>query len=176
MHGSRVITSHRLIDDVLQRYSDVLGPHEQMYRNHVLRCVNYQRLLLRAGPPETAALAWAIHDLGIWTAGTVDYLAPSADLAEQLAADYGIDDIETVRTLVLDHHRLRRSTDELNETFRIADRIDVSGGLVRSGVGIRDVRDIVAELPYRGFHAFLLRNIGSHAVRNPRHPLPMMKW
>ncbi|MBO0881133.1 MAG: hypothetical protein J2P17_12450 [Mycobacterium sp.] len=171
-----IVTEHPVIDGVLQRYSDALGPEQQLYRNHVYRCFNYQRLLLGAQPPDTAALAWAIHDLGIWTAGTIDYLQPSADLAEQLGSEFGIEDIETVRTMVLGHHRLRRLIDPLIETFRLADRVDVSGGLLRDGVGRRDLRVITTALPYRGFHPYLGWQIGRHAVRHPLRPLPMVRW
>ncbi|MQY20889.1 hypothetical protein [Nocardia macrotermitis] len=168
--------SHPVIDLVLQRYSNALGPHERMYRNHVFRCYNYQHLLLRTEVPDTAALAWVVHDLGIWTAGTMDYLHPSADLADRLCSEFGIGDIDTVRTLVLDHHRIRPVADRLNETFRVADRIDLTRGWLRNDLERHQVLHIRAELPHLGFHGFLARRIPLHALRNPSHPFPMLRW
>ncbi len=34
-------------------------------------------------------MAWAVHDLGIWTANTFDYLEKSADLAWPFAGNRG---------------------------------------------------------------------------------------
>ncbi|MFE3023666.1 hypothetical protein [Nocardia tengchongensis] len=172
----QVQTAHPIVDAVLDRYRGELGESLDPYRNHVLRGLNYQRLLLRDAVPDAAALAWAVHDLGVWTAGTWDYLAPSADLVTTHAAEFGIDDIEGTRRLVLDHHRLRRIDDRLGETFRIADRIDASRGLLRSPLGRADVESVVAQLPYVGFHAYLARRVASYALTHPLRPLPMVRW
>jgi hypothetical protein len=73
-----VVTAHPIVDAVLDRHRDALGDDLPTYRNHVYRCINYHQLLLGASIPDFAALAWAAHDLGIWTARTFDYLTPSA--------------------------------------------------------------------------------------------------
>lgn len=168
--------SHPVIDDVLARHRDALGADERAYRHHVYRCASYQRALLGGELPDTAALAWAVHDLGIWTAGTFDYLAPSAALGETHAAELGLPDTALVRTLVLDHHGLRTRTDPLVETFRVADRVDVSRGLLRGGLDARFVRQVVERFPYAGFHQFLVKSGLRHAVRHPLRPLPMLRW
>jgi hypothetical protein len=49
--------------------------YQQTYRNHVYRGLTYHQLL-GAALPDAATLAWAVHDLGIWTAGSFDYLTP----------------------------------------------------------------------------------------------------
>lgn len=95
-----------------------------------------------------------MHDLGIWTANTFDYLEKSADLALPFAGEFGITDIAGVRRMVTEHHRLRSAGDELAETFRVADRIDVSRGLIAGGISRSSIKAVVAELPYVGFHAF----------------------
>ncbi|WP_019925826.1 hypothetical protein [Nocardia sp. BMG111209] len=172
----QVRTSHPIVDAVLDRYRREIGESLPTYRNHVLRSLNYQQLLLGEPVPDAAALAWAVHDLGIWTAGTWDYLEPSADLVEQHAADFGVDDIEGARRMVLDHHRLRANNDRLSETFRVADRIDASRGLLRRPATRADVEAVVAQLPYRGFHAFLVRRATLYALTHPTHPLPMVRW
>lgn len=58
-----------LIDEVLDRYRQPLGPHYPRYRGHVYRMYHYTRYLIseRGGDPAqddtTIALAAAFHDL-----------------------------------------------------------------------------------------------------------------
>ncbi len=146
------------------------------YRNHVYRCINYHQLLLGEPVPDVAALAWVDHDLGIWTAGTFDYLAPSADLAAAHADEFGITDIDRLHRLITEHHRLRPSDDGMTETFRKADLVDVSRGLLRGRISRSEVRAVVAQLPYRGFHAFLANGLTRYAAAHPLRPLPMLRW
>ena len=146
------------------------------YRNHVYRCINYHQLLLGESLPDFALLAWVAHDLGIWTAGTFDYLAPSADLASGHADEFGITETERLQRLITEHHRLRPSDDRMTETFRKADLVDVSRGLLRGGIRRSTVKAVVAQRPYRGFHAFLAKGLTSYAARHPLRPLPMMRW
>ncbi|WP_433561890.1 hypothetical protein ACQP1O_30690 [Nocardia sp. CA-151230] len=168
--------SHPIVDGVLDRHRREIGDALPVYRNHVLRCLNYQQLLLGEAVPDVAALAWAVHDLGIWTAGSWDYLDASADLVAGHAAEFGIDDVETARRMVLEHHRLRSVDDRLTETFRIADRIDLTHGLLRRPVTQAEVRAVVAHLPYAGFHAFLARQAARYALTHPTRPMPMVRW
>nr|WP_276044379.1 hypothetical protein [Mycobacterium cookii] len=146
------------------------------YRNHVYRGITYQQLLLGFPIPDVAALAWAVHDLGIWTAHTFDYLGPSADLGAQYAAQFGVADVEQLRALVCEHHRLRPVDDRLVETFRQADLVDVSHGLLRRGIKRSAVRCAVKDLPYNGFHTFLAKGLTGYAVRHPLRPAPMLRW
>ncbi len=171
-----VVTSHPIVDAVLDRHRDALGDDLSAYRNHVYRCITYHHLLLGFSIPDVAALAWAVHDLGIWTAGTFDYLTPSADLGAQHAGEFGVTDIGQLRALVTEHHRLRRVDDRLTETFRQADLVDVSHGLLHNRIGRSAVRAAVAQLPYCGFHAFLAKGLTGYAARHPLRPLPMMRW
>jgi hypothetical protein len=172
----QVVTSHPIVDVVLDRYRDALGDHMPTYRNHIYRCITYHQLLLGASIPDFAALAWAAHDLGIWTARTFDYLTPSADLAAEHAGEFGITEIDRLQMLITEHHRLRRSDDRMTETFRKADLVDVSHGLLRNQIGRSAVQAVVAELPYRGFHAFLAKGLAGYAARHPLRPLPMLRW
>jgi hypothetical protein len=172
----KVVTAHPIIDSVLDQHLAALGDDLGAYRNHVYRGLNYQQLLLGAPPPDTAALAWAVHDLGIWTANTFDYLSPSADLAAMHATEFGITDVDEVRSMVTEHHKLRRTGDRMNDAFRAADLVDVSRGLLAGGIGRARVKAIVDELPYLGFHAFLARGLTRHAVSHPTRPLPMLRW
>jgi hypothetical protein len=171
-----VVTEHLIVETLLNRYRPELGGDLPAYRNHVYRGLNYHQRLLGGPVPDFAVLAWAAHDLGIWTAGTFDYLTPSADLAAAHAEEFGIGNVDDVRTLIVEHHRLRPSHDRMSETFRIADRIDVSRGLLRDGIGRPAIRSVVAELPYCGFHAFLARGLSRYAAGHPLRPFPMLRW
>jgi hypothetical protein len=171
-----VVTAHPIVDAVLDRHRDALGDDLSAYRNHVYRCITYHQLLLGFSIPDVAALAWATHDLGIWTAGSFDYLTPSAGLAAAYADEFGIADIDQLRALITEHHRLRPVDDHVTETFRKADLVDVSHGLLHNRIGRSAVRAAVAQLPYSGFHVFLAKGLTGYAVRHPLRPLPMMRW
>lgn len=174
-----VTTDHEIVDTVLARHATDLGASAATYRNHVLRSLNYQSLLLGRSDGEVsadAALAWAVHDLGIWTAGTFDYLDPSAALAGEYAGGFGIADPARAMQMVTEHHKLRRHGDAETEAFRKADLMDVSHGLIRFGVPRAEVKAVVRALPYRGFHRFLAKGLSGYAVRHPAKPAPMMRW
>lgn len=171
-----VVTTHPVVDAVIDRHDAELGSDRKTYRHHVLRCVNYHALLTGQPVEDDVALAWAVHDLGIWTADTFDYLDPSADLADGMAADFGIESTARARRLVLDHHKLRSLADPEAEAFRQADLVDVSHGLLRAGIPRSEVRAVVDALPYLGFHGFLARGMTRHAAKHPSRPLPMVRW
>ncbi|MET9487308.1 hypothetical protein [Nocardia sp. NPDC006630] len=175
---SPIITSHPIVDAVLDRYRPQLGDEYDAYRNHVLRGFNYQlRLLGGDSLPDSAALAWAIHDLGVWTAKTMDYLEPSAALADEFIDKFAIPDPDLVHRMVMDHHRIRPvQEDRLVETFRIADLVDASRGLLRNQIPRTTVHSVVAELPYEHFHRIVLTGIIRHTARHPLHPAPMLRW
>jgi hypothetical protein len=165
-----------LVDRVLDRYQTQLGPDAGVYRGHVLRGFHYQKLLLGKTPPDAATLAWAVHDLGIWTAGTFDYLDPSVHLVSELAEDFGVRDADTARAMIAHHHKLRRADGRLVETFRQADLIDVSRGVLRAGLTREQIHEIVAAFPYLGFHRWLSGGLIRYGLHHPIKPLPMMRW
>ena len=71
------------LDRVLETHAVELGGDFTAYRNHAYRVVNFCCALAPCADTslEKVALAAAFHDLGIWTAHTFDYLAPSIRLA-----------------------------------------------------------------------------------------------
>lgn len=175
-HDVKVVTNHPVVETLLHRYHRELGDHILTYRNHVYRCTTYHELLLGAPVPDFAVLAWAAHDLGIWTADTFDYLEPSADLAAAHSEEFGIKNVDQLRKLINHHHRLRQSHDHMTETFRRADLIDVSRGLLSGSIGHSTIQSIVTELPYCGFHVFLAKGLIRYAVQHPLRPFPMLRW
>ncbi|MDN5744681.1 MAG: hypothetical protein L0H31_06110 [Nocardioidaceae bacterium] len=171
-----VITNHEIVDAVLACHATDLGASATTYRHHVLRSLNYHALLQGHEVSEQAALAWAVHDLGIWTAGTFDYLEPSAALAQRYGAELGVTEVDRSVQMVTEHHKLRSHADLETEAFRKADLVDVSHGLIRFGIPRAEVTDVVRALPYEGFHRFLAKGLTGHAVRHPTKPAPMMRW
>ena len=58
---TQLIDAHAVTDDVLARFHEFLGPDAQRYRNHVYRCLNYQRILLQLNViPDDVALALSL--------------------------------------------------------------------------------------------------------------------
>jgi hypothetical protein len=78
-----VLTELRVLDDVLLAHAPQLGADLPAYRNHAYRVANLCAALRPPDPDshDKIAIAAALHDLGIWTADTFDYLPPSIELA-----------------------------------------------------------------------------------------------
>ncbi len=166
-----------VVERVLKQHRTALGTDFHTYRNHVYRGLNYQLALLeRRTPTAEMALAWAVHDLGIWTAGTFDYLGPSMDLARAHAEEAGVRDLPHVLTMIALHHKVRPAREPETEAFRRADLLDVLRGLPRPRSGRVPVRVATRVFPYRGFQSFLLRQAALRARRHPLSPLPMIRW
>lgn len=68
-----------VLDEILERHAEVLGRDYHPYRNHTYRVANFHWCMLPGTVHDLYVLSVAVafHDLGIWTAGTFDYLAPS---------------------------------------------------------------------------------------------------
>ena len=62
------------------------------------------------------------------------------------------------------------------ETFRKADWIDVTQGVLRFGLSRSFLRSLYSTWPDAGFHAFLVRQTWERAKRHPLSPLPMFRW
>ena len=173
-----LVTEIKLLDDVLEAHARALGPDRIAYRNHAYRVANLC-LALRAGDRallDKIAVAAAFHDLGIWTAGTFDYLEPSARLASEHLA--GSEWAAEITETILQHHKLTRYRDNdawLVEAFRRADLIDVSRGLLRFGLSRGLLRDAYAQWPSAGFHRRLLSLGAQRAREHPLSPLPMLR-
>lgn len=170
-----------VVEARLAPFHDVLGADREAYTNHVLRVLALCDALHDSGGAglpssrEEFVVAAVFHDLGIWTAGTFDYLAPSADLAR---AHAGGADADLVTRMVEEHHKLRSAGEPQDpvELFRRADTIDVTLGLRRFGLGRHVYRDIATEYPNAGFHQRLAQLTLEQVRRHPLHPAPMFRW
>lgn len=177
------------IDRRLAPWIAHLGADLTAYRNHALRVLAYCDALHAISPvadiqpvpssTEAYLTAAAFHDLGIWSAGTFDYLAPSADLARAWLTEHGEDGLVSLVTeMIAEHHRLRRAGPPGTpvEIFRRADAVDVSLAVVRFGITRASCRAIHRQFPDAGFHARLVVLTLAHTRRHPGSPLPMVKW
>lgn len=168
------------LDGVLREHAGALGRDRTAYRNHAYRVAN----LCAAqsdGAPETIeriAIAAAFHDLGIWTDGTFDYLAPSVALATAHLARIGRPAwTAEVTAMIEQHHRVRRIDGRpLVEAFRRADWADVTRGLVASGLPRPLLAAVFAAWPSAAFHRRLLQLELRRLLTHPLNPLPMLRW
>jgi len=167
---------------VLDQHAAELGEDFTAYRNHAYRVANLCMALRPADDAaiEKVAIAAAYHDIGIWSAHTFDYLAPSAKLAcDHLACAGHADWQDEIGGMIREHHKIRRFRGEgaaLIEPFRRADWIDVSRGVLSFGLPRGLLRAIFRQWPNAGFHRKLVRLTLREARVHPLRPLPVLKW
>ena len=126
------------------------------------------------------AIAAALHDMGIWTAGTFDYLPPSVRLATThlAAAVQSARPAAEVTAMIEQHHKLtpwRGEPTWLVEPFRRADWADVTRGAIAAGAPRGMLRALYAAWPGAGFHRMLLRLELARLRSHPLSPLPMLR-
>jgi hypothetical protein len=172
------------LDRVLEAHAAELDGDFEGYRNHAYRVVNLHVALAPCADAalEKVALAAAFHDLGIWTARTFDYLPPSIDLAcgHLDCAGHG-DWRESVAGMIREHHKIRRYPGSdagaaSIETFRQADWIDVSLGVLTFGLARSRIAEIRTRWPNAGFHRRLAQLTFKRLRTNPLSPIPVLKW
>ncbi len=171
------------IERHLAQWKSTLGKDYAAYRGHVCRVVHYCRALVREPAPDDAAkiaIAATFHDLGVWTHHTMDYLAPSVELASRHLEEIGRQSwVTEISEMILNHHKLLpyRAAEgaRLVEPFRRADLVDLTSGRIRFGLEEAFVREVKQALPARGFYRRLLWLLLGWAVRHPLRPLPMVK-
>ncbi|HQU72325.1 MAG: hypothetical protein KDI06_22170 [Calditrichaeota bacterium] len=168
------------VEEILGGWREALGEAFPAYRNHVYRVLHFAFALreCHGEEREKMIIAASFHDLGIWTANTYDYLAPSISLARDYLRDTGRENWVAEIDLIIEfHHKFRAiKTSGLAETFRRADWIDVSKGLLRFGLPRETIRTILKAFPNAGFHRELVRLTREEFKKHPLNPLPMMKW
>jgi hypothetical protein len=174
-----LLTRIPTIDDVLSDCATALREDLLAYRNHVYRVANLCVAFAGRSELEKIAIAAVFHDLGIWTDGTFDYIAPSIALAHDYLVARGREDwTAEIEKMIADHHKITRSTpdpDSLAEAFRRADWIDVTRGLRRFGIPRAFVARLFATWPDAGFHWRLLMLTLDRFRTHPLTPLPMVK-
>jgi hypothetical protein len=172
--------SNQAIENLLQRFKPIIGEDYDRYRNHLYRVfLNCLLLDTDQANEKKYAIAVVFHDIGIWTNHTIDYLSPSIEQAKIYLANTGKQDwIDEVSQMIYWHHKISRYQGEHEKTvgtFRKADWIDVSLGLLNFGVDKKKIEENKRVLPNLGFHLFLLKQIVKNFFRHPFNPLPMFK-
>lgn len=177
-----IVIDEPVIDVILDAWRDAIGSAFDGYRGHVYRVFNVC-LQLRACNDEERrklAIALAFHDIGLWSAQTVDYLPPSEAEAAAWLASHGLASwTDEIRLMIGLHHRLRSWRDPatpLVEVLRRADLIDFSLGAVRAGVPRAFLRRLSAAFPNAGFHRFLFARARGWWLRHPLRPMPFLRW
>ena len=169
------------LDEILRAHAEALGSDFVAYKNHAYRVVNFCVALSTSAPEqlEKMLIAVAFHDIGIWTDGTFDYLAPSVERARAHLVGIGRSAlIPEIEAMILQHHKLSASTAQpgwLVEPFRKADLVDVSLGLVTFGLPSARVREVYAAFPDEGFHMRLVQFSLKRLLTRPWSPLPMLR-
>ena len=157
---------------------DATGETDGVMERHCVRCFLLGQKLAALHNAqldrEVALCAAFLHDIGLYesvTAGGV-YTDEGAEVARKLGLEAGWD--ERRASLCADacalHHSIR-SKWELGpevETLRLADRIEVSGGLIRSGLTREQIREVNAAAPRDGFYAGLLHVVWPVLRTRPR--------
>ncbi|ACD89546.1 metal dependent phosphohydrolase [Chlorobium limicola DSM 245] len=171
----------RLLDGLMASWREVLGEDYEAYRNHCRRVFNFCFALSGSRPEqeEKIAVAAVFHDLGIWSAATFDYLAPSQELARDYLESLGKTEWqEEIAAMIGEHHKLtpvKRNPLWLAEPFRRADLIDISIGLIKFRLPDDFVAEVLDAYPNAGFHKKLLALSFERFMSHPFNPLPMVK-
>ena len=169
-----------VIDEILENYQTDIGADINKYRNHVYRV--YQLCLLldnKIENQEKYAITAAFHDIGIWSDQTFDYLAPSiARMQEYLKMEGKSEWTDEISYMINMHHKISSYSGKYKntvETFRKADWVDVSMGVLNFNIKKSQIRLLTKEFPTLGFHHFLVVQTTKNFFKHPFNPLPMFK-
>lgn len=170
-----------LVEEILGGFAGIIGPDLPAYRNHVYRVIN---LCFSLGSfseieKEKIQIAGCFHDIGIWTAGTLDYLGPSEADAAAYLTGRGLEAwIPGIVEMIEMHHALRNRADSpcpLVEPFRRADIADFSLGLIPMGIDRALITAVKKAFPNAGFHKRLAQLGCMWLLRHPLNPMPMFR-
>ena len=169
-----------LIEDLLQKFQPAIGPDYDKYRNHVYRVfLNCLLLDNNKENEDKYAVAAVFHDIGIWTNHTFDYLAPSAEQAKMyLTETHRQDWIEEIKLMIDNHHKIssyKQAHAKTVETFRQADWIDVSLGILTFQADKQSIKINKVKFRTLGFHRFLIKAATKNFIKHPSNPLPMFR-
>jgi hypothetical protein len=176
-----LLTQIEPLDELLQHHVQALGKDFTPYRNHTYRVINFCAALTGNNPEslQKMAIAAVFHDLGIWTHGTFDYLSPSMKLAQDHLMQKGnVAWVPEIDAMILEHHKITRykaNPEWLVESFRKADWVDVSMGIITFGLRRDFLQEVFSTFPKAGFHMRLVQLSLRRLLTHPWSPLPMMR-
>jgi len=177
-----VETSIPFLEEILAPWQETIGADFLGYRNHVTRMLNFCFYLATPNEEERKKLiiSAAFHDIGIWSKGTTDYLAPSVEQAISYLNENNLSSWSEEISLIIDEHHKIRAVNHtkfpLIELFRRADLVDFSLGFAKNSVEKSFIRKVKKELPNAGFHKRLMQLTWQRVKKHPLSPFPMIKW
>ena len=177
-----IVKTHPLIEEILAIWKDQIGETYDGYCGHVYRMFNCCLALKDCSEEETRklAIAAAFHDIGLWSAHTVDYVPPSVEEAQKWLVENNLSEwVEEIGLMIDMHHKIRpyrNSKYPLVELFRKADLVDFSLGFFKFGLPSKYVSLLKAEIPNNGFHKFLIGGAKDWFSKHPLSPPPFIKW
>ena len=155
--------------DALARLRQATGSANGPMERHCLRCRLIAGELGSARQwdldQELLTVAAILHDVGLYPAASRNgvYTSDGAALAREMLAGHGwsAERIERCADAIDRHHDLRRQVERgvEVEALRLADLIDVSGGLFRFGLGREWLRRLRREVPPDGLWQELRREL-----------------
>ena len=183
--GFDELTTTPAARDALRRLRSATGGADGPMERHCLRVRHIAAELARRRgwqvDGELLTVAAILHDIGLYpdaSRGGV-YTADGAELAGEILPEHGWSD-ERVRrcAAAIDrHHDLRnqlaRGTEV--EALRLADLIDVSGGLIRRRLDRQWLRELNHAVSRRGLAGELVREVGL-ALRERPLTMPRIFW
>ena len=120
---------------------------------------------------ELLRCACLLHDIGLYpsVASRDAYVTDGRVLAERLLVGWEPQRLRVCGDAIERHHELRSQAHRGLEVelLRVADRIEVSQGVLRAGLSRDVVREIRREIPVRGFVPEVLRGLGRAARERP---------
>jgi hypothetical protein len=172
--------SNDTIELLMHQFKPVLGADCDKYKNHVYRVfLNCLLMDNEKNNEEKYAIATVFHDIGIWTNSTFDYLDSSIEQVKIYLSENNKQDwVAEISLMIYWHHKMSKYEGEnksIVETFRKADWIDLSLGLLTYGFDKKKIKTNSREFPNLGFHIFLIKETMKNFFKHPFNPLPMYK-
>jgi HD domain len=172
--------SNETIELLMHQFKPVLGADYDKYKNHVYRVfLNCLLMDNEKQNEEKYAIATVFHDIGIWTNSTFDYLDYSVEQVKIYLTEKDKQDwTDEIIQMIYWHHKMSKyegAHEKIVETFRKADWIDLSLGLLTYGFDKRIIKANRSKFPNLGFHILLIRETVKNFFKHPLNPLPMYK-
>jgi hypothetical protein len=163
----------RFLEELRSATGEVDGPMER----HCVRCFLFVELLAaRRGVPIDRGLALCaalVHDIGLYPSVSHGGVCTDegGELAERIFIEAGESArrAELIRDACAQHHALRDQSDRGAEVelMRVADRIELSSGLLRGGLDRGQVRDVFARVSRRGTYRVIAGLVGHALLERP---------
>lgn len=157
------------VDQLLAPYRPALGADFEPYRNHAVRLVAFALARLGVGHPrrDEIEIAAAMHEIGRWLGGGLNYvpaslaaadaaIAPRRDRLDRLI----VRDAIVYQRKLTPYHAPDAAAAAVVNALRTADWIDHSGGRRRMGLSKETIAAVRAATPEAGWRRSLRRKTG----------------